>query len=180
MENILKAFKEATSKSEVCRILGYHTNGTGFRKINSLILEYSIDISHFDKGLSKRIKYPKINKECPSCGNIFETREGAADEKTTCSNGCANTFFRSGVNSPNWKHDAYRSTCFHYHKKECVICGEKNLVDVHHFDENHQNNSIENLIPLCPTHHQYCHSRYKELIIEEIIAYRNNFIKTVV
>lgn len=52
-----------------------------------------------------------------------------------------------------------------------------NIVAVHHYDGNHDNNSPENLIPLCPTHHQYVHSRYKKLVQEKIDYYRSEFIK---
>ena len=45
------------------------------------------------------------------------------------------------------------------------------MVEVHHLDENHKNNSPSNLIPLCPTHHQYWHSRYKEEIEQIVIDY---------
>ena len=49
---------------------------------------------------------------------------------------------------------------------------ENNIVAVHHVNENHMDNRPENLVPLCPTHHQYMHSRHKVLIenvVEEYI-----------
>lgn len=46
---------------------------------------------------------------------------------------------------------------------------------VHHFDENKKNNTKENLIPLCPTHHQYWHSRYRFLVEGKIVKYIKNF-----
>jgi hypothetical protein len=42
-----------------------------------------------------------------------------------------------------------------------VVCGENKIVTVHHINENHNDHRKENLVPLCPTHHQYMHSRYK-------------------
>jgi len=94
---------------------------------------------------------------------------------TTCSTACGNTFFRSGENHPNWKPENYRSTCFSHHKKECIICGEVNIVEVHHFDEDKENNLPENLVPICPTHHKYYHSRYKSLVENTIIKYIEKF-----
>lgn len=91
----------------------------------------------------------------------------------TCSYGCSNTYFRSGPNHGLWSEEAYRTTCFYHHKKECVVCREKNIVEVHHFDGDHENNSPKNLIPLCPTHHRYWHSRFRrfiENIIKEYIS----------
>lgn len=61
------------------------------------------------------------------------------------------------------------------HKKECIICGEKLIVDVHHFNLNHDDNRVENLVPLCPTHHKYIHSRHAHLITEKMNEYVTNF-----
>ena len=110
---------------------------------------------------------PKNKKECIVCGSLIKNYKTS----TTCSYSCSNTFFRSGKNHGNWKEHAYRSTCFEHHKKECVICQEQNIIEVHHLDENKNNNHPSNLIPLCPTHHQYWHSRYKHLIEHKVIEY---------
>ena len=176
-KELIQAIKESKSKSDVCRKLGYATGGGSMRKITKMIEEFSIDISHFDKGSSKRTKYSIIEKDCPICGTKFKTKLGSSSEKTTCSHSCSNTHYRSGINHPNWKESAYRSTCFFYHDKECVVCGEKKIIDVHHYDENRKNNSPENLIPLCPTHHMYMHSRYKDEVNDKVVKYRDEFIK---
>lgn len=104
-------------------------------------------------------------KNCDVCGKWFYSRSA------TCSHSCANKKFRTGPDHGNWKQDAYRSTCFHHHGKSCVVCGEENIVEVHHLDGDHQNNSQENLVPLCPTHHQYLHSRFRPLIERVVTDY---------
>lgn len=43
--------------------------------------------------------------------------------------------------------------------KKCIICGFDKIVDLHHLDFNHQNNSENNLIGLCPNHHKLIHDR---------------------
>ena len=58
----------------------------------------------------------------------------------------------------------YRVICFHYHKYKCIICGESNVVEVHHFDKDRDNFEKENLVPLCPTHHKYMHTEFESLI----------------
>lgn len=120
---------------------------------------------------------PNNLKLCVVCQQPIKKKNGKRDFKKqiTCSYACSNTKFRSGPNHCNWSEDAYRSTCFHFHKKECIICKEKNIVEVHHLDENNKNNKPENLIPLCPTHHQYWHSRYKNLIEQQIQDYINKW-----
>jgi hypothetical protein len=107
--------------------------------------------------------------DCPVCGNLVKHKRNK-----TCSYACSNTLFRSGPNNPNWKDETYQTTCFHYHKKECVVCKETNIVEVHHLDEDRNNNDPSNLVPLCPTHHKYWHSRYRSLIEDQVWAYVAN------
>lgn len=168
---------KSSSKSDFAFKLGhkYH-NGRVAGLINRIIKEHNLDISHFRKtggGINK--KYEFVEKECPVCKVKFTTQNGHRDEKFTCSNSCANKFFPR-----RWKDTDitnYTTICFRHHKKECVVCGEKNIVAVHHFDENDKNNNPENLIPMCPTHHQYWHSRFKFLVEEKVTNYRNEFIR---
>lgn len=108
---------------------------------------------------------PNNYRECIIC------KKPTKNKRITCSRSCANKHFRTGINHGNWKEDAYQTTCFAYHERKCVICDETRILDVHHLDENRSNNKPENLIPLCPTHHRYWHSRFKNLIEEQIIQY---------
>lgn len=107
-------------------------------------------------------------KVCPVCNTKFTTggRKGKSHKAVTCSYSCSNTYFRSGSNNPNFNGSNYRIKCFEKWGKKCCICDEDKIVAVHHIDENHENNDVQNLAPMCPTHHQYIHSKYKYLIIE--------------
>jgi 5-methylcytosine-specific restriction endonuclease McrA len=52
----------------------------------------------------------------------------------------------------------YRKKAFYIYEHKCAVCGydeEENILQVHHIDENRQNNDIENLIILCPN----CHAK---------------------
>lgn len=118
-----------------------------------------------------------INKiECKHCQKpILNFRSS----KGTCSRSCSNSYFRTGEDNGNYKNDSkskYSVICFRYHEKKCIICPEDRIVAVHHYNENHDDNRPENLVPMCPTHHQYMHSRYKDLIIEEVDKYLKEFI----
>lgn len=113
---------------------------------------------------------PKNIKKCPVCDDPIKNYKTSV----TCSYSCSNKHFRTGPNHGNWKDSSYRTTCFHYHEKKCIICNEENIVEVHHFDGNNANNDPLNLVPLCPTHHQYLHSRYKHLIEDQVISYIKN------
>lgn len=108
-------------------------------------------------------------KICPVCDNNFFSKS------VTCSNSCANTYFRSNVNHPTWTGENYRAIAKLHHEMICAICGEDKIVSIHHYDENHYNNDPKNLIPLCPTHHAYVHNKkYKCLVIDKIDEYRNS------
>lgn len=40
----------------------------------------------------------------------------------------------------------------------------RKIVEVHHYDGDRNNNELSNLIPLCPTHHRYWHSKHRSEI----------------
>lgn len=58
--------------------------------------------------------------------------------------------------------------------QKCIICGFIKVVELHHIDKNHENNSETNLIGLCPNHHRMLHDiRYAEEIKKEIEKVRS-------
>ena len=165
----IELIKSFCSLSSVCRFLGFPINGTGIRNAKSILTKNNITLQKY----THPTKLKTVNKICPVCQKSFITKQNKR-EQIVCSHSCSNTYFRSGASNPNYKHDKkdYRSICWKFHPKICIICNEEKIVEVHHFDENHQNNDPSNLIPLCPTHHQYWHSKYRYLIIDKI----NKFI----
>ena len=137
-------------------------------------------LNHFDGGRSKNTIYQTIVKICPVCDTEFETLEGHSREKTVCSHSCSNVFFRSGKKNGNFKHghtrrgSKYRSICFDHYPYKCALCNWKKTVEVHHIDGNNKNNSIENLIPLCPNHHRLTvMNKYKEEIEQKIQEFKS-------
>jgi len=187
IEKLKQIIEKCKSKSGVCRELNYHVNGNGIKMVDTLIMRYNLDISHFNNG-GGQVKYELVEKSCPICGKLFTTQIGHKKEKTVCCRGCSNTFFRSGKNHPNYKKyedidktkpyfsKKYRKTCFDNHEHKCVVCGEDKILDVHHFDGNKFNNHPKNLIPICPTHHNYIHSKYKNEVIDKVKEYYNKKI----
>lgn len=168
----IELIKNSKSKSDVCKAVGFPLNGWGLKRVSLRILKLEIDISHFDKtGKEKRRKWPLLTRECPICEEKFVTNE--QENKICCSVSCSNKHQPRGSSIDI---SQYRTVCFKVHKKECIICGENKIVAVHHYDENHDNNAPENLIPLCPTHHTYVHSEYKNEVFPKIEEFRNNFL----
>lgn len=124
------------------------------------------------------------NVECAQCGTAFYKTESKKRNSKSglffCSRSCKDEAQRiGGIKEIMPAHygtgDGYRTACFAHHEKKCVVCGEDKIVAVHHYDENHHNNDPANLVPLCPTHHQYVHSGYKHLVIEKVNQYVKNF-----
>ena len=114
---------------------------------------------------------PSNQKDCPVCKKMHSKKS------VTCSYSCSNTYFRTGTDNGNWKDESYQSTCFHYHGKKCLACDEKKIVAAHHVNEDKKDNRPENLVPLCPTHHQYVHSRYRDEIQPIIDEYLKTFLR---
>lgn len=173
------AVNAAYCRSDLCKKIGLSSNGTGYRKVDKLLIEFQISTNHFDRSKKNRKRHNEI-RDCPVCKKKFNVLVGSKTriEKQTCGYACANTFFRSGINAPNRKSDnesQYTTICWRYHKKKCVVCSENKIVSVHHHDRNHENNDPTNLVPLCPTHHQYVHSRYHVLVDDVINVYVANF-----
>lgn len=185
--NYNEIIKECYSFSDFAKKLGFSTNGRDIKKVKGIIAENKIDVLHFKDRFLKKSKYIVLEKKCPICDTPFKTKNNKK-EKTTCSKACSNTYFRSGINHANFKNievynsrssqfcKKYRNLCFQHHPHKCVICNEDKILDVHHFDENKFNNEIDNLIPICATHHNYLHSEYRCEIIDKVIEYRNKFI----
>ncbi len=97
---------------------------------------------------------PRI-KFCKRC-----ERELPLHAKKLCS-GCYNSVFHidkvkiyNKIKNHKIPYDIYQRAT-----KICVICGFDKIVDLHHLDMNHQNNSVENLTGLCPNHHKMIHHR---------------------
>jgi hypothetical protein len=121
------------------------------------------------------------SKQCVNCGNEFTfvgRRQTKKYEKALyCSRSCSNSrkeWWNKDGNS--YRSNSYRSVARRNHEFMCYICGFDKIVAIHHIDENKKNNDPSNLIPLCPNHHEMCHSRWKFEIEPYIKEWQNNFI----
>ena len=122
-------------------------------------------------------KLVDFHVNCFCCGSSFVVVEREnqypTKEQYFCSRSCSNSI-GGKAKADKYHSDAdasYRTVAWRYHEKRCVVCGEDKVVAVHHLNEVHMDNRPENLIPLCPTHHQYMHSRYREFIQDKIDEY---------
>jgi hypothetical protein len=182
---VRKAAESAISYAEMIRILGLNefSYSSACRVIKVLLERSETKFSPNCKAIRKQRSLEKaVKKTCPVCEQEFVTYKfGGQRIKTTCSYACANTFFRSGEQNGAFKPNRvknHQEICFKYHKYECVICGENLIVSVHHYNHDHDDNRPENLVPLCQTHHQYVHSRYRYLVEGKIDTYVKMFLES--
>lgn len=123
------------------------------------------ELEHHAKGLCfncyrKLVWKPKIII-CKRCG-----REMPLHAQGLCPS-CYNFAFNlEDTKALNYK-KRYNLNLEIYKKitKQCIICGFDKIIDLHHIDQNKNNNSESNLIGLCPNHHKMIHDyRYREEI----------------
>ena len=122
------------------------------------------------------------NLTCKVCSEKFiwngRKKTKLYEDAKYCSRKCANSM---GGNAKVKKYGysgkrSYREIAFRHHGTKCVVCGFDKVIDVHHIDEDRDNNSYTNLIPLCPNHHMMIHrSNFSEEIKEQV----NNYLRAV-
>lgn len=120
---------------------------------------------------------------CACCGTEFSVKEREKlfpqKKRYFCSRNCANS--EGGKAKAKVHHNdgvaRYTTVAWRHHEKKCIVCGESKIVAAHHYNGVHSDNRPENLVPLCPTHHQYVHSRHKKDVMHIVDAYVANFIK---
>lgn len=111
---------------------------------------------------------------CIRCGKPIKYYRSSV----TCSYKCSNVHFKDKQqnardNSSKIVHN-YRTIGLKANGKQCVVCGEKIAVCIHHHDGDHSNNDPTNLVPLCANHHIYWHSKHRSLIEQIVLNYLEN------
>lgn len=168
--------------AQVAESYGYSNNGRYTRIIRQVCKDSNISIEHFRT--SSHYATELVDKECPQCSRTFKVRYNRAGipEKETCSYSCSNKYFAWKQGAKNYKGSLnntespmhYRNILFSFLKlnnitPKCVVCNESDVLDVHHIDECKENNEVNNLVCLCPTHHQALH-RYNSFVVYEKIG----------
>lgn len=126
---------------------------------------------------SKITAEKKLNKfVCDYCGKKFLRAPSKSDTKSGlhfCCRECKDKAQRIENNNVQmWpshygEGKNYRERAFRMYPNECSVCGWKEDIDVlevHHIDENRQNNDDSNLIILCPICHRKLTSHKYKLI----------------
>lgn len=131
-----------------------------------------------EKKFGKFKQFEVICYTCKQRFNVIE-REKLFPKKAKyfCNRSCANSQGGKGKKKNLIKNGKlhYRVHALdHIKDHKCFVCGFDKIIEVHHLDKNRQNNSLDNLVLLCPNHHKMIHTKkYKQEILEAINNYRN-------
>jgi hypothetical protein len=132
------------------------------------------DKEHHAKGLCyecyRAISWKPKKGTCKRC-----KREIILHAKGLCP-GCYNFVFHLDNNKAWNQKKSFGIDSETYRKltEKCVICGFDKVVDLHHLDENKKNNSLSNLIGLCPNHHQMLHNFKFRKEIRELLKQKGH------
>lgn len=103
--------------------------------------------------------------KCANCGQEIWKKNSEIKRSLTgnmycsrsCANGMNNSLFKTGENHFAFKGKNYRQIAFDLYEHKCGVCGydeDSRILEVHHKDENHDNNDPANLCILCPNCHR--------------------------
>lgn len=99
---------------------------------------------------------------CNNCGKkIYITpnrQEKSKSGLVFCSHSCSASYFNPITKYKEDNSFQYRRNAFSNYEHKCAICGwnkDERVLEVHHIDEDRTNNSLNNLIILCPICHKY-------------------------
>lgn len=121
----------------------------------------------------KNNHYTRIKYNCPNCNKEFDALPSKIKtyKNIFCCRKCKNDYMKnyiSGEKNCNWKggtsryrgnFDEVKKANFSG-KQYCAICGISNGIHIHHIIPYRltQDNSVDNLIPLCRKHHKIIES----------------------
>lgn len=126
----------------------------------------------------KRNALNRVEKQCAYCGKTFTCSKSKAETRQFCCRKCKDTaqriesgpdftWLRPAHYSINAGKSIYRKNALNYYAHECAVCGwdeDVDILEVHHIDNDRNNNELSNLIILCPTCHKKLTSHKYRLI----------------
>ena len=113
------------------------------------------------------IKKRSITCQCKNCGKDIEKPRSQIERSKSgnvfCSKSCSTSFnnriHKSGKNHHSYIDglSQYRLNAFINYERRCSVCGwdkDERILEVHHINNSRNDNSLENLIILCPICHK--------------------------
>jgi len=105
-----------------------------------------------------------VSKKCLTCDNLIYTNPARLKIRKYCSPKCRrvespktdknHNVFKSGIG-------IYRRWALNYYGEKCIKCESIEKIQVHHIDEDRENNDLSNLMVLCVSCHKKEHRTVK-------------------
>jgi hypothetical protein len=122
----------------------------------------------FDETLGEYTNFSVVCKCCQTEFIVIERKnQFPSKEEYFCSRSCSNSV-GGKAKAEKYGVIGYTVIAERYYKRQCAVCGVKDILDVHHIDENRENYHPSNLIFLCPNDHYRLH-RNKDEKVKKVI-----------
>lgn len=135
----------------------------------------------------KREIYKTVSVSCAYCGKSFDIKYSYYQEsfdklhfccrehKDLAQRICSGDKF-NGMRPSHYGDipTDYRKEALNHYANKCYVCGwdeDPRVLEVHHKDENRKNNSIDNLVILCPTCHKKVSLHLYKLIDNKLVEF---------
>lgn len=136
----------------------------------------------------KQYAEARENRTCLQCGKTFTVLTSVIEKSNASGHFCSTACYWESMRKPQAKYQGFRKAKrqFFTGTQFCAICGTTKNIQIHHIIPNRltQDQRKENLIPLCPLHHNRI-ERFTEKIhrlfagrYEEELWYLNNIFRT--
>lgn len=119
------------------------------------------------KSMKKRIG--KIPVKCDYCGKKFRVYKSVLNDSNASGNYCSSKCYWESMKKDSLVYKGFKEAKKKYFSKPqvCAVCGTPKKIQIHHIIPNRltQDQRKQNLIPLCPLHHNRIERMTAELHI---------------
>jgi hypothetical protein len=124
---------------------------------------------HFCDRICKTAYYKAetVEKECQHCGKKMLIYKSTLEKSNASGNYCSKQCYWDSMKKDTLKYKGFKDAKRKYFSKPqiCAICGTNKNIQIHHIIPNRltQDQRPQNLIPLCPLHHNRVERQTAEL-----------------
>lgn len=171
MSTILKEYTKLDSNNKLRVFVDFVCDGCG--KTHAKQKRQLKTTNYCSSSCAGDARKRSVKMTCDFCKSEYEVSYSHSKSKSGlhfCSRACKDQaqHIKHGFSAMHPDHYGtntnYRFLAFSNHAHKCDVCGWNEIPDVlevHHKDSNHSNNSLDNLQILCPTCHVVAHYKSK-------------------
>lgn len=114
-------------------------------------------------------KYSRADRVCKNCDKSFTICKSLIEQSNATGNYCSRSCYVAKMTTGLTKNkNGFRTISDRIRKTNpmCALCGTKKAIHIHHIEPYRytQNNNLENLIPLCNSHHKVVENQTEQLL----------------